>query len=86
MGFVLVDVSFSRSQEERLFYTFHLQMENTDSYYKMNFEALREKMLYRHRQGQRTDTWQHVTSLDHFCGARIPLYNSKKRKDAVRDM
>ncbi|WZY80378.1 hypothetical protein YC2023_026762 [Brassica napus] len=38
------------------------------------------ELTFRHRQGQRTDTWQHVTSLDHLCGARIPLYNSKKKR------
>ena len=38
------------------------------------------ELTFRHRQKQRTDTWQHVTSLDHFCGAMIPLYNSKKIK------
>ena len=38
------------------------------------------ELTFRHRQGQRTDTWQHVTSLDHFCEVRIPLYNSKKKK------
>ena len=37
------------------------------------------ELTFRHRQGQRTDTWQHVTSLDHFCEVRIPLYNSKKK-------
>ena len=38
------------------------------------------ELTFWHRQGQMTDTWQHVTSLDHLCGARIPLYNSKKKK------
>ena len=37
------------------------------------------ELTFRHRQRQRTDTWQHVTNLNHFCGARIPLYNSKKK-------
>ena len=36
------------------------------------------KLIFRHYQGHGTDTWQHVTSLDHFGGTRIPLYNSKK--------
>ena len=44
------------------------------------------KLTFRYRQGQRTDTWQHVTSLDHFCGARIPLYNSKKKIACFLDM
>ena len=41
------------------------------------------ELTFRHRQGQRTDTWQHVTSLDHLCEARIPLYNSKKELSFV---
>uniref|UniRef100_A0A1J3JC06 Transcription factor ORG2 n=1 Tax=Noccaea caerulescens TaxID=107243 RepID=A0A1J3JC06_NOCCA len=45
-GFALVDVSSSRSQGERLFYTLHLQVENLDVYYKMNSEELCERMLY----------------------------------------
>ncbi|CAA7060539.1 unnamed protein product [Microthlaspi erraticum] len=45
-GFVLVDVSSSRSQGERLFYTLHLQVENLDVYRKMNCEVLSERMLY----------------------------------------
>ncbi|CAE6076496.1 unnamed protein product [Arabidopsis arenosa] len=45
-GFVLVDVSSSRSQGERLFYTLHLQVENMDDYYKINCEELSERMLY----------------------------------------
>jgi len=44
-GFVLVDVSSSRSQGERLFYTLHLQVENMDDY-KINCEELSERMLY----------------------------------------
>ena len=36
------------------------------------------ELTVRHRQGHKTDTWQHVTSLHHLCGARISLYNSKK--------
>ncbi|KAL0743497.1 hypothetical protein Bca4012_085010 [Brassica carinata] len=42
------------------------------------------ELTFRHRQGQRTDTWQHVTSVDHFCRTRIPLYNSKKKKKTKR--
>ncbi|KAG7565982.1 hypothetical protein ISN44_As10g025950 [Arabidopsis suecica] len=45
-GFVVVDVSSSRSQGERLFYTLHLQVENMDEYYKINCEELSERMLY----------------------------------------
>ncbi|ESQ44380.1 hypothetical protein EUTSA_v10006491mg [Eutrema salsugineum] len=45
-GFVLVDVSSSRSHGERLFYTLHLQVEIMDAYYKMNCEELSERMLY----------------------------------------
>ncbi|CAH8268877.1 unnamed protein product [Arabidopsis lyrata] len=45
-GVVLVDVSSSRSQGERLFYTLHLQVENMDDYYKINCEELSERMLY----------------------------------------
>ena len=36
------------------------------------------ELTFRHRLGHKTDTWQHVISLDHFCVAKIPLYNSKK--------
>ncbi|CAH2063907.1 unnamed protein product [Thlaspi arvense] len=45
-GFVLVDVSSSRSQGERHFYTLHLQVDKMDDHYKMNCEELRERMLY----------------------------------------
>ncbi|CAN7135204.1 unnamed protein product [Brassica rapa subsp. narinosa] len=44
-GFVLVDVSSSRSHGERLFYTLHLQMGNKDDY-KLTCEELRQRMLY----------------------------------------
>ena len=37
------------------------------------------ELTFRHRKGQMTDTWQHVTSLDQLCGVRILLYNSKKK-------
>ncbi|XP_010412809.1 PREDICTED: transcription factor ORG2 [Camelina sativa] len=45
-GFVLVDISSSRSQGERLFYTLHLQVEKVDDYHKINCEELSERMLY----------------------------------------
>ncbi|KAL0725514.1 hypothetical protein Bca4012_040113 [Brassica carinata] len=45
-GFVLVDVSSTRSEGERLFYTLHLRLENMDDHYKMNCEELSERMLY----------------------------------------
>ncbi|KAL1191538.1 Transcription factor ORG2 [Cardamine amara subsp. amara] len=45
-GFVLVDVSSSRSQGERLFYTLHLQVEKIDDYYKINCDELSQRMLY----------------------------------------
>ena len=44
-GFVLVDVSSSRSQGERLFYTLHLQMGNKHNY-KLTCEELSQRMLY----------------------------------------
>uniref|UniRef100_A0A1J3GRN6 Transcription factor ORG2 n=1 Tax=Noccaea caerulescens TaxID=107243 RepID=A0A1J3GRN6_NOCCA len=44
-GFVLVDVSSSSSQEERLFYSLHLQVDKTDNY-KLNCEELSQRMLY----------------------------------------
>ncbi|VVB05942.1 unnamed protein product [Arabis nemorensis] len=44
-GFVLVDVSSSRSQGERLFYTLHLQVEKMDDY-QLNCEELSQRMLY----------------------------------------
>lgn len=43
------------------------------------------ELAFRHRQGHRIDTWQHVTSLDHFGGAKIPLYNSKKKLSIPRN-
>ncbi|KAJ0245851.1 Transcription factor ORG3 [Hirschfeldia incana] len=45
-GFVLVDVSSSRSQGERLFYTLHLKLGDMDDHNKMNCEELSERMLY----------------------------------------
>ncbi|KAJ4905043.1 Transcription factor ORG2 [Raphanus sativus] len=45
-GFVLVDISSSRSQGERLFYALHLQMDNMDNHYKINCEELSERMLH----------------------------------------
>ena len=42
------------------------------------------ELTFRHRQGHKTDTWQHMTSLDHLCEARIPPYNSKKKKSRSR--
>ena len=30
------------------------------------------ELTFRHCQGHVTDTWQYVTSLAHFCGAKIP--------------
>ena len=38
-----------------------------------------EELTFWYRQGQKTDMCQHVISMDHFCGAMIPLYNSKKK-------
>ncbi|KAF8049128.1 hypothetical protein N665_2286s0002 [Sinapis alba] len=44
-GFVLVDVSSSRSHGERVFYTLHLQMGNIDND-KLTCEELSQRMLY----------------------------------------
>ncbi|XP_056864684.1 transcription factor ORG3-like [Raphanus sativus] len=44
-GFVLVDVSSSRSHGERLFYTLHLQMGNIDNH-NLTCEELNQRMLY----------------------------------------
>ncbi|CAH2063906.1 unnamed protein product, partial [Thlaspi arvense] len=44
-GFVLVDVSSSSSQGERLFYTLHLQVDKIDNH-KLNCEELSQRMLY----------------------------------------
>ena len=44
-GFVLVDVSLSRSQGERVFYTLHLQVDNIDND-KLNCTELSQRMLY----------------------------------------
>ncbi|KAG7561151.1 Helix-loop-helix DNA-binding domain superfamily [Arabidopsis thaliana x Arabidopsis arenosa] len=44
-GFVLVDMSSSRSQGERLFYTLHLQVDKIENY-KLNCEELSQRMLY----------------------------------------
>ena len=40
-----------------------------------------EKLTFRHRHRQMTDTWQHVTNLDHLCEAKIPLYSSRRKKN-----
>ncbi|CAA7060540.1 unnamed protein product [Microthlaspi erraticum] len=45
-GFVLVDVSSSRSHGERLFYTLHLQMDKVDDNYKMSCAEISQRMLY----------------------------------------
>ncbi|KAF3555931.1 hypothetical protein F2Q69_00014933 [Brassica cretica] len=44
-GIVLVDVSLSRSQGERVFYTLHLQVDNIDND-KLNCTELSQMMLY----------------------------------------
>ena len=44
-GFVLEDVSLSRSQGERVFYTLHLQVDNIDND-KLNCTDLSQRMLY----------------------------------------
>ncbi|XP_010427553.1 PREDICTED: transcription factor ORG3-like [Camelina sativa] len=44
-GFVLVDMSSSRSQGERLFYTLHLQVDRIE-HYELNCEELSQRMLY----------------------------------------
>lgn len=44
-GFVLVDVSSSRSQRERLFHTLHLLVDKIDNY-ELNCEELSQRMLY----------------------------------------
>ncbi|CAH8363360.1 unnamed protein product [Eruca vesicaria subsp. sativa] len=44
-GFVLVDVTSSRSHGDRLFYTLHLQMGNIDNH-KLTCEELSQRMLY----------------------------------------
>ena len=41
------------------------------------------ELTFRHRQGQGTDMWQHVTSLDNFCGVMIALYNSKRKRKKI---
>ncbi|KAJ0245853.1 Myc-type [Hirschfeldia incana] len=44
-GFVLVDVSSSRSHGERLFYSLHLQMGNLDNH-QLTCEELSQRLLY----------------------------------------
>ncbi|XP_006291619.2 transcription factor ORG3 [Capsella rubella] len=44
-GFVLVDISSSRSQGERLFHTLHLQVEKIENQ-KLNCEELSQRILY----------------------------------------
>ncbi|CAF1840967.1 hypothetical protein Bca4012_030852 [Brassica carinata] len=44
-GFVLVDVSSSRSHGERLFYSLHLQMGNINNH-ELTYKELSQRMLY----------------------------------------
>ena len=45
-GFLLVDISSSRSLRAKLFLHFASSNENMDDYYRLNFEELSEKTLY----------------------------------------
>ncbi|CAN6828634.1 unnamed protein product [Brassica oleracea] len=44
-GFVLVDVSSSRSHGERFFYSLHLQMGNINNH-ELTYKELSQRMLY----------------------------------------
>ena len=59
---------------------------SSNSHHKITARLIKDssigELTFRHRQGQRTDTCQHVTSLDHFCGAGYLCIIQKKKKDS----